>query len=101
MKYTNLINLVEYVCVVSMALPFGVGTWEILLIILIAIMLFGPKKIPELAKSIKQAIKEFKKSTSELEEEEKEEISSEEIRKVLIELAKEKESSEKTGKESD
>ena len=46
-----------------MTLP-GIGTWEILLLILIAIILFGPKKIPELAKSIGQAIREFRKASS-------------------------------------
>lgn len=36
---------------------FGLGTKEIAIIAVLFILLFGPKKIPELAKSIKEAIK--------------------------------------------
>lgn len=44
------------------------GHWEILAIILIVIILFGSKKIPELFKGIGQGMKEFKKATKEEEE---------------------------------
>ncbi len=40
-------------------LPHG---WEWVIIIIAAFLLFGPKKLPELAKSVGQAIREFKKS---------------------------------------
>ena len=36
---------------------FGLGTKEIVIVAVLFILLFGPKKIPELAKSIKEAIK--------------------------------------------
>lgn len=36
---------------------FGLGTKEIIIIAVIAILLFGSKKIPELAKSLVEAIK--------------------------------------------
>ncbi|NJD21457.1 MAG: twin-arginine translocase TatA/TatE family subunit [Melioribacter sp.] len=38
------------------------GFWEILIIVLILILLFGGKKIPELAKGIGQGIRSFKKA---------------------------------------
>ncbi|MAE42736.1 hypothetical protein CMO93_03115 [Candidatus Woesearchaeota archaeon] len=38
------------------------GTMEIVLIVLVILVLFGGKKIPELAKGIGTAFKEFKKS---------------------------------------
>ncbi len=41
------------------------GHWEILLIILVVVILFGGKKIPELFKGVGQGMKEFKKATKE------------------------------------
>ena len=42
---------------------FNLGGGEILLILAIALILFGAKKLPELAKGLGQGIKEFKKAT--------------------------------------
>lgn len=42
------------------------GGWEVVVIILAIVLLFGGKKIPELAKGLGQGIKEFKKATHEL-----------------------------------
>ena len=39
-----------------------IGTMEIVLIVLAILILFGGKKIPELARGLGTAIKEFKKS---------------------------------------
>jgi len=47
------------------------GVTEILLILLVIILLFGARKIPELMKGIAQGIKEFKKSTNNTDNEEK------------------------------
>jgi len=44
----------------------GIGTTEILLIIILAILLFGAKKLPELAKGFGRGIKEFKKEVKEI-----------------------------------
>lgn len=40
-----------------------IGPWEIALILLIVLILFGPKKLPELAKSVGQAVREYKKAS--------------------------------------
>jgi sec-independent protein translocase protein TatA len=40
-----------------------IGMTEILLILLVVVLLFGGRKIPELMKGIGQGIKEFKKSS--------------------------------------
>jgi sec-independent protein translocase protein TatA len=40
---------------------FGLGFPELLVILLIILLLFGGKKLPELSKSIGEAIKEFHK----------------------------------------
>lgn len=46
----------------------SVGTPEILLILLIALLVFGPQKLPELGKAMGRAVREFKKASSELQE---------------------------------
>ncbi len=48
---------------------FGsVGAPEIILIIVVVVLLFGAKKIPELAQGIGKGMKEFKKAVKEVEE---------------------------------
>ncbi len=46
----------------------GLGVWEILLIVLIALILFGPRKLPELARAMGEALREFKRAASSAEE---------------------------------
>jgi len=40
-----------------------VGPWQIILIILLVVLLFGAKKIPEMFRGIGEGVKEFKKAT--------------------------------------
>jgi len=47
---------------------FGIGMPEMLLILAIALIVIGPKKLPDLAKSLGRAMGEFKKATSEFKE---------------------------------
>jgi len=47
---------------------FGIGMPEMILILAIALIVIGPKKLPDLAKSLGRAFGEFKKATSELKE---------------------------------
>lgn len=42
------------------------GGWEIVLILAVVLILFGAKKLPELAKGLGQGIKEFKKASNEV-----------------------------------
>ena len=44
----------------------GLGPWEIGLIILVVIILFGGKKLPELARGLGLGLREFKKATREI-----------------------------------
>ncbi len=45
---------------------FGIGMPEMVLILAIALIVLGPKKLPDLAKSLGRALREFKKATNEL-----------------------------------
>ena len=46
-----------------------VGPWQIVIIVALALLFFGGKKIPELMKGLGQGVKEFKKATKDLEDE--------------------------------
>lgn len=41
----------------------NIGFGELLLILIVALVIFGPQKLPELGKSLGQGIREFKKAT--------------------------------------
>lgn len=55
-----------------------IGMTELLLIFGVVLLLFGPKKLPELARSMGQAVKEFKKGQEEIEKTMKAEVKAEE-----------------------
>ncbi len=48
---------------------FGIGTSELLIILFIILLVFGSKKLPELAQGLGKGIREFKKATSEIQDE--------------------------------
>jgi len=45
---------------------FGLGAMEILIILVIAFLLFGPKELPEIGRQVGKAIKGFKETTDDL-----------------------------------
>ena len=50
-------------------LIFGLGTGEIILIVLVFLLLFGAKRIPDLMKSMGKGVKSFKEGMKEVEKE--------------------------------
>ncbi len=46
-----------------------IGFWEVLVILVIALVVVGPKKLPEVGRSIGKAINEFKKGSKEMTDE--------------------------------
>lgn len=46
-----------------------IGTWEIIVILFIVLLLFGGKRLPELARSLGKGIREFKQASREISEE--------------------------------
>ena len=47
----------------------SVGPWQVIIIIFAIIILFGGKKLPELARGLGQGLKEFKKAKQEFKDE--------------------------------
>jgi sec-independent protein translocase protein TatA len=45
-------------------MPFGIGIWEILILLLVVLLVFGPKRLPEMGRSLGRGMREFKESIS-------------------------------------
>jgi sec-independent protein translocase protein TatA len=73
---------------------FGLGWQELIIILIIALIIFGPRKLPEIGKSLGQAINGFKESTKKVQDEAKKEIK--EIEKVVTEDSSSSNSSQKS-----
>jgi sec-independent protein translocase protein TatA len=43
-----------------LVLPLAIGPWQIVLVVLVVLLLFGGRKIPELMRGLGSGIKEFK-----------------------------------------
>ena len=59
-------------------LPFNIGIPEVIVILGIALVIFGPKKLPELGRNLGKGLKNFKESLSSAASEMKAGLSSEE-----------------------
>ncbi|WP_034386828.1 twin-arginine translocase TatA/TatE family subunit [Deinococcus sp. YIM 77859] len=47
----------------------NIGAPEVLIILLVALLVFGPRKLPELGRGVGQALREFRRSTGQVTEE--------------------------------
>jgi len=66
---------------------FGtIGLPEMLLILAVALLVFGPKKLPEVGRSLGKAIREFKKSTEEIKEKFEEQINAEDFKNIQTDI---------------
>ncbi len=66
---------------------FGnIGFPELLLLLALALLVFGPKKLPEVGRSLGRAIREFRKTSDEIKEKIEEEIEADEFREIQDEL---------------
>lgn len=68
------------------------GGWEIVLILAVVLILFGAKKLPELAKGMGQGIREFKKASREVTEEIERAGDDDAPRKLTVDKSKTEES---------
>ena len=61
----------------------GPSFWQILIVVLIVLFIFGPKKIPGLGKSLGEAIRDFRKGLKEDgEDSAKQQVKTEQIKEV-------------------
>ena len=65
---------------------FGIGLPEMGLIMIVALLVFGPKKLPEISRSLGGAIRDLQKASKEFEEEFKKEADA--IEKTVVEPMK-------------
>lgn len=49
----------------ALYIPLAIGPWQIALIVIIVLLLFGGKKIPELMRGLGSGLKEFKDASKE------------------------------------
>lgn len=71
----------------------SIGIPGLILILVIALIIFGPSKLPEIGRAFGNTLKEFKKATNDLISNDKEEKTNFEEKNKLVALEK----SEKTG----
>ena len=48
----------------SRRMPFGIGIWELLILLLVLLLVFGPKRLPEMGRQLGKGMREFKDSVT-------------------------------------
>ncbi|PYU89457.1 MAG: twin-arginine translocase subunit TatB [Acidobacteria bacterium] len=66
----------------------SLGMQEIIVIFIIALIVFGPRKLPELGKSLGKGLAEFKKASNELKQTWEEEVRLEKEKESMSEILK-------------
>jgi TatA/E family protein of Tat protein translocase len=49
-------------------MPFGVSIWELMILMIVLLLIFGAKRLPEMGRSLGKGMREFKDSISGVEE---------------------------------
>jgi sec-independent protein translocase protein TatA len=47
-------------------MPFGLQPWHIIAVVVVALIIFGPKRLPEIGRGIGKALNEFRQGTKEM-----------------------------------
>ncbi|AEG16111.1 Sec-independent protein translocase protein tatA/E-like protein [Desulfofundulus kuznetsovii DSM 6115] len=61
---------------------FGMGPWELILILIIALVIFGPSKLPEVGQALGKGLREFRRAANPVREEIKEEVTQDQTTNV-------------------
>lgn len=74
---------------------FGsIGLPEIIIILALALLVFGPKKLPEIGRSIGKALREFRRASDEIKQKIEDEIQADELKDIKEEIEKDIEGDE-------
>jgi TatA/E family protein of Tat protein translocase len=49
-------------------MPFGISVWELLILLVVLLLIFGAKRLPEMGRSLGKGMREFKDSVTGVEE---------------------------------
>jgi sec-independent protein translocase protein TatA len=49
-------------------MPFNIGPFELILVLIVVLIIFGPGKLPDIGNAIGRGIREFRKASSDLED---------------------------------
>ncbi len=76
------------------------GAWEIIIILVVVLLIFGPRRLPEMAKGIGQSVREFRKGIKDVKEDIENEIKKEDAvtKTETVEAQKEVTQAEATSK---
>ena len=58
----------------SLSVPFGLQLWEVFLVLLVVLLVFGPKRLPEMGRSLGRGLREFKDSITGKDDDERAEL---------------------------
>jgi sec-independent protein translocase protein TatA len=60
-------------------MPGWIGPWELAILLIVVLLVFGPKRLPEMGRSLGKGLREFKHSISGKDDEDEETSSSAEL----------------------
>jgi TatA/E family protein of Tat protein translocase len=66
----------------------SLGMQEIIIIFILALIIFGPRKLPELGKTLGKGLAEFKKASNELKQTWEEEVQLEKEKEAIVDIMK-------------
>ena len=49
-------------------MPFGISIWEVMILLIVLLLIFGAKRLPEMGRSLGKGMREFKDSVTGVEE---------------------------------
>jgi len=79
----------------------SLGMQELIIIFILALIIFGPRKLPELGKSLGKGLAEFKRASNELRQTWEEEVRLEKEKEAMSEILKESSLSSSTPSSDD
>jgi sec-independent protein translocase protein TatA len=55
-------------------MPFGISVWELLILLVVILLVFGPKRLPEMGRQLGKGMREFKDSITGKDDDEEERV---------------------------